>query len=97
MVNRFQIIGTTLTVASLAMGVVLSVADTANAQRVVTCESRDHERNSCLIDTRGGVRLYRQLSKASCDGNWGYGRNRVWVRNGCRAEFVTAIRRRLSR
>lgn len=93
MLNRFQVLGTTLTVASLAIGTVLSVTNVANAQRVVTCESQDYRVESCSMNTNGGVRLVRQLSNKSCNGNWGYGRNRVWVRNGCRAEFVSSFRR----
>ena len=55
----------------------------------VTCESNDNGRKSCSMDTQGGVRLIRQLSNAACiEGRtWGYGRNSVWVDNGCRAVF----------
>ncbi len=93
MLKRFQAIGTTLTVAGLAIGTAFSVPNVADAQRVVTCESQDYRVESCSMNTTGGVRLVRQLSNKSCEGNWGYGRNRVWVRNGCRAEFVSRFRR----
>ncbi len=55
----------------------------------VTCESRSGEYQSCSVDTRGGVTLSRQLSSQGCwEGDtWGYDRNRIWVNNGCRAQF----------
>lgn len=55
----------------------------------VTCESRNGGYQSCQVDTRGGVTLSRQLSSQGCWENdtWGYDRNRIWVNNGCRAEF----------
>ncbi len=53
----------------------------------LVCESIDHRRNHCYADTRGGVRLIRQISKADCRGNWGYDYMGIWVIEGCRAEF----------
>ena len=55
----------------------------------VTCESRNGGYQSCQVDTRGGVTLSRQLSSQGCWENdtWGYDRNRIWVNNGCRAQF----------
>ncbi|MET1163139.1 MAG: DUF3011 domain-containing protein [Pseudoxanthomonas sp.] len=55
----------------------------------VTCESRNGSYQSCAVDTRGGVRLSHQLSSQGCWQNdtWGYDRNRIWVNNGCRAQF----------
>jgi Protein of unknown function (DUF3011) len=88
MVNRFSIIANAFAVASLTLGTVFTVAPPAQAQRIVTCESNNYDRQSCLVNTRGGVRLYRQLSRGRCNGNWGYNRNRIWVRHGCRAQFV---------
>jgi hypothetical protein len=45
----------------------------------VTCESKDNRRSECSIDTRGGVRLVRQLSDTQCreDRNLGTGRGFV--------------------
>jgi Protein of unknown function (DUF3011) len=54
------------------------------------CESRDNRRRNCSADTRGGVRLVRQLSgSAICrEGRtWGSDNDSVWVDNGCRGEF----------
>ncbi|RZU42986.1 DUF3011 domain-containing protein [Edaphobacter modestus] len=56
----------------------------------VTCSSDDGRRHSCSMDTRGGVRLTRQISGSSCvqGQTWGYDNGGVWVDRGCRAEFV---------
>lgn len=59
--------------------------------RQVRCESSDGRRRECAADTRGGVTLVRQLSSSPCvEGrSWGYGRNSVWVSQGCRGQFAT--------
>ncbi len=95
MVNRFRVVTTAIAVATLAVGTVFSVSKPATAQqRFVTCESQNNQRKLCRMDTQGGVRLVKQLSRTSCNGNWGYTRNAVWVRNGCRAEFASSRIRR---
>ena len=55
----------------------------------ITCSSDDGKRHSCPADTRHGVRIFNQRSKARCtEGfSWGYTRSGVWVDHGCRAEF----------
>jgi len=55
------------------------------------CESNDGGMRQCTANTRAGVQLVRQLSRAACiEGRtWGYGRNGIWVSQGCRAEFRT--------
>jgi hypothetical protein len=55
--------------------------------QILVCESQDNKRETCPVDTRGGVELQRQLSSASCTGTWGYTPDGIWVDNGCRAEF----------
>lgn len=59
--------------------------------QVFRCESRDGRTVECAANTRAGVRLVRQLSNAACiqGRTWGYGRNGIWVSEGCRAEFRT--------
>lgn len=54
------------------------------------CESQDNRTRHCRADTRGGVRIVRQLSDSPCiqGRSWGYDNNGVWVSRGCRAEFV---------
>lgn len=54
---------------------------------VISCSSKNHRRKVCPADTSGGVRLLKQKSRASCNRNWGYGQNHIWVDNGCRATF----------
>jgi len=57
--------------------------------QTVVCESLDGHRHHCAVDTSGGVRLTKRMSKTGCDfkSDWGYYNNGVWVANGCRAEF----------
>lgn len=54
---------------------------------IVVCSSRNLQFQACQADTRGGVEFLRQVSRASCNGNWGYDRQGIWVNNGCRAKF----------
>ena len=54
------------------------------------CESDSERTRHCNADTRGGVRMSRQLSDSPCiqGRSWGYDNSGVWVSQGCRAEFV---------
>jgi hypothetical protein len=74
-----------VSISALASAFVLPSAKA----ETVTCESRNGGYQSCAVDTRGGVTLSRQLSSQGCWQNdtWGYDRNRIWVNNGCRAQF----------
>ena len=58
------------------------------------CRSEQYSYQYCPTDTRGGVRLLKQRSKAVCvEGqSWGYDRRGVWVNHGCDAEFRTLPR-----
>lgn len=62
------------------------------AAEEVTCESIDGRRAECDMNTRGEVRIVRQLSRTACiEGtNWGLNRSSVWVDGGCRAVFSSA-------
>lgn len=65
--------------------------DNPNRHRAtVVCESDFHSRHHCAIDTRSGVQLSRQLSRVNCVLNrtWGYDSRGIWVKDGCRAEFL---------
>jgi len=55
----------------------------------VRCESNRNDLKECEMNTRGGVRMVKQLSRADCNEgvNWGVNKNSVWVKNGCSAEF----------
>src|SRR5262249_17072522 len=59
-------------------------------QERVVCESRDGRNVLCEADTRYGVELSRQLSTSECvfRRSWGYNDRGIWVKDGCRAEFV---------
>lgn len=61
-----------------------------HGERILRCESSDNRERFCPADTRGGVRLVRQLSDTPCvEGrSWGARRDGVWVDDGCRADFV---------
>lgn len=56
---------------------------------LVTCESLNNTRQTCMADVRSGVALARQLSDNACirGKSWGTTRNGIWVDRGCRAEF----------
>jgi hypothetical protein len=62
---------------------------TPSTSLTIRCESNNNGRNYCPANTHGGVRLSRQISGSSCTqgSTWGYDNNRIWVDNGCRAEF----------
>lgn len=57
----------------------------------VTCESKDNRQVECDLDTRGDVRLVRQLSKSPCvEGeSWGLFKHSIWVKDGCRGVFAS--------
>jgi hypothetical protein len=67
------------------------LAPTAVLADQVTCESRKGQRAECDMDTRGDVRLLRQISKTTCiqDTNWGLNRSSIWVDRGCAGVFVS--------
>jgi hypothetical protein len=87
--NRFRI------TASITLGALLLFAADAALAATVTCESRNNSRQTCSVDTSGGVRVARQLSSQGCwqGDTWGYDRNRIWVDRGCRAEFQVGAQR----
>jgi hypothetical protein len=57
--------------------------------RWVRCESRDYRQSVCEARRNRGVELVRQVSRSACiEGDtWGYDRNRIWVTEGCAADF----------
>ena len=58
--------------------------------QTISCNSNDMGRNSCAVDTRGGVRLVAQHSDSPCTegSTWGYDNHGIWVDRGCRADFA---------
>jgi len=59
-------------------------------EETIVCESDNSNRHFCSADTSHGVRLVRQLSRSACvqGRSWGFTDRGIWVRDGCRAEFV---------
>jgi len=55
----------------------------------IRCESSEGRRSECAIPRGSAVRLVRVLSQAPCrEGrSWGHDDRRIWVTEGCRAEF----------
>ncbi len=82
-------IRTTSALVTVTLGSLLMAQSPIARADTFRCESRGGNYQSCPVDTRGGVRLSRQLSSQGCWQNdtWGYDRNRIWVARGCRAEF----------
>lgn len=81
--------------SSLAIAGLLALSPArAEAQRTITCESRGFDATRCNVETRGGVRLVRQLSSAVCERgrSWGFDERGVWVSRGCRAQFAVGVR-----
>lgn len=82
---------------AIALGILLSGAlalapvEAPAQSNSVTCESNDGHERFCPADTRGGVILSSQLSKATCRQgvSWGYDDRGIWTSNGCRARFTT--------
>ncbi len=62
---------------------------------LVVCESRGRKHHFCRVDTRGRVRLERQLSHTDCvrGETWGLDDRGIWVDDGCRGEFRIERRR----
>jgi hypothetical protein len=60
-----------------------------NESGLVRCESSKGRTRTCQADTRGGVRVTKQLSRTPCvEGQtWGVRPGEIWVKAGCRAEF----------
>src|ERR1019366_6428072 len=71
--------------------IIISLLTTAVFAETFRCESKDNRRHECSFETLGRVEIQRQLSIAGCveGSTWGReGRHRVWVSDGCRADFV---------
>ena len=90
-INQMALAGPLLGVALATIGLTgLPVQDAQARPRYESCQSRHNNYQYCRTDTQGGVRLQQQLSKSACIQNlsWGYDRGGIWVKDGCRAEFV---------
>lgn len=59
--------------------------------QTLICKSIEKRQAVCPADVgRHRVELIRQISRQPCvlEQSWGFDQNRVWVNNGCRAEFA---------
>ena len=65
-------------------------ANSGGLPNQVTCESVGKQRVDCPMNTRGVVRVVKQLSHSPCtEGvSWGLFKHSVWVSDGCRAVFA---------
>ena len=65
-------------------------ATTVQSPGTIRCESGKGRPRSCAVDTRGGARLVKQLSRSPCvEGEtWGVREGEIWVKGGCRADFA---------
>lgn len=61
-----------------------------NPRSTFSCASKDNRFTYCNIPYRGHVEIYKQQSSSPCTygRSWGSENNRIWVSNGCRAEFA---------
>lgn len=67
----------------------------AGPGQTFNCKSIKFGQNFCSADTRGGVRIVRQVSESACiEGRtWGTDERGVWVTQGCEALFAVGYRR----
>lgn len=88
MINKVGKISQIALIVGMSAGLILR-ATPVQASRRITCESDKDRYEFCRVNTRGGVRLERQLSETRCrkGRNWGYDRDGIWVDDGCRAVF----------
>jgi hypothetical protein len=80
--------------------IIVSLFTTAVFAETIRCESDRGSRHECAFEGFGRVELLRQVSRTDCvlGRTWGLeGRHRVWVSNGCRADFVIRREREESR
>ena len=78
----------------LTLAVLAFTAVPADAQSTVVCESLDGKYRECRLEGVGVATLTRQLSDTNCiEGqSWGYRNGRIWVDQGCRAQFALTSR-----
>lgn len=57
---------------------------------ILVCESKQYKVQKCPVPVRAHVQLSRKLGRADCrfNSSWGYDYGEIWVRDGCRAEFL---------
>lgn len=93
----------TITFAVVLLSVTSSLAGSRDRDRdrgrgeTIRCESVGEKAEYCPTDSIGKVELTKQLSRSPCKqyDSWGSDRDGggIWVRNGCRADFVVREQR----
>src|SRR5687768_5166908 len=79
----------TTALALFALAAPMAASAQYGGTRTVRCESDNGRTEVCRVDTRGGVRLIDQTSRAPCvqGRTWGADGRGIWVTNGCRGKF----------
>ena len=89
---RKPIVLITLTFAIVSLAAASAEARDRGNDQTIRCESNGEKTTYCATHTTGYVELSRQLSKARCEAGDSWDADNdgggIWVRNGCRAEFV---------
>jgi hypothetical protein len=82
---------------AVAVAGMVASATARDGDRTIRCESSGDKATYCRTYTIGRVEIVKQLSRARCDqyDTWGSDQDGggIWVRNGCRADFVVRERR----
>ena len=75
--------------ALAALAAPMAASAQYGSTRTVRCESDSGRTEVCRVDTRGGVRLVDQTSRAPCiqGRTWGADGRGIWVTGGCRGKF----------
>ena len=86
----------TTTVTTIAITATAATDTTATAgirAGPSAANQRTGRRNYCSIPARGHVEVYKQRSSSPCTygRSWGVSGDRVWVEDGCRAEFAVYL------
>ncbi len=71
-------------------GLAQTAASSQTVPTVITCLSKQGERQVCKVDTAAGVALLRSTGDSSCllGKTWGYDDAGIWVTGGCGGEFA---------
>ncbi len=78
-----------LSVAIAASSALFAAGALAESATVV-CESKHHKRKECSIPEHSAVQIKTERSNNRCrqGHNWDYDRDRIWVDDNCKAEFL---------
>lgn len=80
----------TCLLALIIAPLLLSIGGQATAAtKTIKCSSDKHRLKTCAVDDTINAQLTKKLSKSPClrGKTWGFDKDGVWVRYGCRGEF----------